>query len=105
MGGGEVRRRALALGEDETIARPAVGVRRFKPPDEFNFPRIFKSLAAGSGPYAERAMDALCGTFERRGLGFPTNGGRAWRPGSGFCGGLGSSGLGGRSVGKTNRNP
>ncbi|MBE3134697.1 MAG: alpha-2-macroglobulin, partial [Acidobacteria bacterium] len=32
------------LGEDETIARLATGIKRFKLPDEFNYIRIFKEL-------------------------------------------------------------
>jgi len=54
------------LGEDETIAKLAVGVRRFKLPDEFNFLRIFKELAEGSDQWARNAMGVLCSTFENR---------------------------------------
>jgi uncharacterized protein YfaS (alpha-2-macroglobulin family) len=32
------------LGEDETIARLATGIKRFKLPDEFNYIRIFKEM-------------------------------------------------------------
>jgi alpha-2-macroglobulin len=34
-----------SLGEDETIARLANGIKRFKLPDEFNFVKIFKDLS------------------------------------------------------------
>ena len=54
------------LGEDETIARLAIGIRRFKLPAEYNFIRIFQKLAGGRGSYASNAMDKLCGTFENR---------------------------------------
>ena len=33
------------LGEDETIARLATGVKRFKLPDEFNFIKIYQRVA------------------------------------------------------------
>jgi len=54
------------LGETETIARLAIGIRRFKLPDEFNYIRIFQKLAAAKGSYAESAMNMLCSTFENR---------------------------------------
>ena len=54
------------LGENETIARLAIGIRRFKLPAEFNFLRIFRKLAAGRGSYASSAMSQLCSTFENR---------------------------------------
>ena len=34
------------LGEDETLAKLATGIKRFKLPDEFNFIKIYQSLAA-----------------------------------------------------------
>ena len=54
------------LGEDETIARLAIGIRRFKLPDEYNYIRIFKNLSAKQGNYASNAMSSLCSTFENR---------------------------------------
>ena len=54
------------LGENETIARLAIGIQRFKLPAEYNFIRIFQKLAAGQGPHATSAMSQLCGTFENR---------------------------------------
>ena len=56
-----------SLGEDETIARLATGVKRFKLPDEFNFIKIYQSIAdnpkTGSG---EAALDQLAQIFENR---------------------------------------
>ena len=40
------------LGEDETIARLATGIKRFKLPDEFNYIRIYQQVAEG-GPAAQ----------------------------------------------------
>jgi len=54
------------LGEDETIARLAIGIRSFKLPDEYNYIRIFKNLSAKQGNYARNAMSSLCSTFENR---------------------------------------
>ena len=54
------------LGEDETIAKLAIGIRRFKLPDEFNFIRIFQKLSEGNDQYAKSAMSMLCTTFENR---------------------------------------
>ncbi|MDY7010244.1 MAG: MG2 domain-containing protein [Planctomycetota bacterium] len=45
------------LGEDETIARLASGIKRFKLPDEFNFIIIYKEL---------KHYDSLAGIFENR---------------------------------------
>jgi uncharacterized protein YfaS (alpha-2-macroglobulin family) len=54
------------LGEDETIARLATGVKRFKLPDEFNFIRIYRQLAAKPGPQQLTALQHLAETFENR---------------------------------------
>ncbi|MCA9055803.1 MAG: alpha-2-macroglobulin, partial [Planctomycetaceae bacterium] len=54
------------LGEDETIARLANGVKRFTMPDEFNPVRIYQQLAAGESGYAERSHAALAQIFEDR---------------------------------------
>jgi len=55
------------LKEDETIARLAVGVRRFKLPDEFNYIKIYEQIAADpqTGHGAE-SLDALAREFENR---------------------------------------
>ena len=56
-----------SLGEDETIARLATGIKRFKLPDEFNFIKIYKTIAddpkTGSG---EAALERLAQIFENR---------------------------------------
>jgi uncharacterized protein YfaS (alpha-2-macroglobulin family) len=54
------------LEENETMARLATGVKRFVLPDEFNYIRIFKELAAAGTGYSESAMDALAEEFENR---------------------------------------
>jgi uncharacterized protein YfaS (alpha-2-macroglobulin family) len=54
------------LGENETIARLASGVKRFTLPDEFNPIVIFQRLAAGDSPYAEQAHYQLAQIFEDR---------------------------------------
>lgn len=55
------------LKDDETIARLASGVKRFKLPDEFNFLRIYHDVAAsGNNPQAERALVTLAGIYESR---------------------------------------
>jgi len=56
------------LEEDETIARLASGVKRFKLPDEHNFIKIFRAVAdesKGSG-HARQAFEELAQTFEDR---------------------------------------
>ncbi|MBN2218496.1 MAG: alpha-2-macroglobulin [Pirellulales bacterium] len=61
---------ALAtLGEDETIARLATGIRRFKLPDECNFIKIYQQIASqrdSSWSTAAVALDRLVGIFENR---------------------------------------
>ena len=55
------------LKDDETIARLATGIKRFKLPDEFNFLRIYRDVAAsGKKPEAERALATLAGIYENR---------------------------------------
>jgi hypothetical protein len=55
------------LGEQETIARLAVGIRRFELPDEFNFVLLLQQIVAddktGMGP---QAADRLAQIFENR---------------------------------------
>ena len=43
------------LGEDETIARLASGIKRFKLPDEFNFIKMYQQVAANSKTEPGRA--------------------------------------------------
>ena len=55
------------LGEDETIARLATGIKRFQLPDEFNYIKIYQYLALRAGkPYKVQALIALAGIFENR---------------------------------------
>jgi alpha-2-macroglobulin len=55
------------LSEDETIARLATGVTRFKLPDEFNFIKIFQQVAAQSKTgYTQNALSQLAQIFENR---------------------------------------
>jgi uncharacterized protein YfaS (alpha-2-macroglobulin family) len=55
------------LGEDETIARLAIGIKRFKVPDEFNWIKIYRRVAdRGKNRYGERARDNLPQIFEDR---------------------------------------
>jgi uncharacterized protein YfaS (alpha-2-macroglobulin family) len=52
------------LTEEETIAKLAVGVRRFKLPDEFNFVKIYKEI--GATPSGEHGLQTLSGIFANR---------------------------------------
>jgi hypothetical protein len=55
------------LGEDETIAKLANGIKRFKLPDEFNFIRLYQRIAArDKSNYASTALEILARTFENR---------------------------------------
>jgi uncharacterized protein YfaS (alpha-2-macroglobulin family) len=55
------------LTDGETIARLAVGVRRFALPDEVNFILIFKDiLSAGNSGYAGNAAQTLAQIYENR---------------------------------------
>jgi len=65
------------LGEDETIARLATGIKRFKLPDEFNYIKIYQQIAAdpkaaivngtvAKTGYAAQSLDTLAQIFEDR---------------------------------------
>lgn len=56
------------LGEDETIARLASGIKRFKLPDEFNFIRIGRALAAAAPeqPFSQHGAQLVAMSFEDR---------------------------------------
>jgi alpha-2-macroglobulin len=55
------------LKDDETIARLATGIKRFQLPDEFNFVRIDRDVAAsGKKAEAQRALTTLAGIYENR---------------------------------------
>jgi uncharacterized protein YfaS (alpha-2-macroglobulin family) len=55
------------LAEDETIARLATGIKRFKVPDEFNYIKIFQQIADDPKTgYGEQSLNELAQTFENR---------------------------------------
>ncbi|HEY2827852.1 MAG TPA: MG2 domain-containing protein [Pirellulales bacterium] len=55
------------LGEDETIARLASGIWRFKLPDEFNFIRIYRQIADDPKTgHGEDSLGQLAQIFENR---------------------------------------
>lgn len=56
------------LSDEETIAKLANGIKRFKLPDEFNFIKIYQQLAADekAGSYREQATDQLARNYENR---------------------------------------
>ena len=54
------------LGENETIARLASGIRRFPLPDEFNFIKIYQQLAEEDPNQRNTALERLAQIFENR---------------------------------------
>lgn len=54
------------LGEDETIAKLATGIKRFKLPDEFNYLRIFKQIAPEKSNHGQQAADIVARTYANR---------------------------------------
>jgi uncharacterized protein YfaS (alpha-2-macroglobulin family) len=55
------------LSDDETIARLATGVKRFKVPDEFNWIKIYERVAGrGKSRFGGVARDSLAGEYENR---------------------------------------
>src|SRR6202035_5037318 len=55
------------LTDDETLARLATGVKRFRLPEEFNFLKIYRQVARdGNRPEATRALQALASIYENR---------------------------------------
>ncbi len=55
------------LGEDETIAQLATGIKRFKLPDEFNFIKLYEQIAdEPQTGFAPESLDALASVFENR---------------------------------------
>lgn len=55
------------LGEDETIANLATGVKRFKLPDEFNPYRIWQTIiASGKSGEGQQARDLVAHFYENR---------------------------------------
>ncbi len=58
------------LGQDETIARTAIGIRRFKLPDDHNFIKLYQQVAdAAQQPHSgheQNALNQLAQLFENR---------------------------------------
>ena len=55
------------LSEEETIARLATGIKRFMQPDEFNFIKLYREIAArGKSSSGEQSVDTLAQIFEDR---------------------------------------
>ena len=55
------------LGEEETIAKLATGIKRFNLPDEFNFIKIFRQIADdGKSVWGQSALSNLASLFENR---------------------------------------
>jgi len=54
------------LGEDETIARLATGIKRFKLPDEYNFIKLLQENAATRGSFADQSLRLLAQIFTDR---------------------------------------
>jgi uncharacterized protein YfaS (alpha-2-macroglobulin family) len=54
------------IGDDETIAKLATGVRRLRLPDEHNFVRIYRSVAASGNGQSANAREKLAQIYENR---------------------------------------
>ncbi|MEI6423013.1 MAG: MG2 domain-containing protein, partial [Lentisphaerota bacterium] len=54
------------LSENETIAKLATGIRRFKLPDEFNYIRSYKKVLSDNDGYSSSAIDQLVSIFTNR---------------------------------------
>ncbi|MFA6294790.1 MAG: hypothetical protein WC637_23560, partial [Victivallales bacterium] len=54
------------LSENETIAKLATGIKRFKLPDEFNYIKIYKKILADNDGYSSSAIDQLVQIFTNR---------------------------------------
>ncbi|MBN2302501.1 MAG: alpha-2-macroglobulin, partial [Lentisphaerae bacterium] len=55
------------LGDDETIARLATGIKRFRLPDEHNYISIYREIADANASYfGEQALNQLASIFENR---------------------------------------
>ncbi|MDR0361467.1 MAG: alpha-2-macroglobulin [Planctomycetota bacterium] len=54
------------LDEDETIARLASGIKRFRLPEDSNFIALFRGVAERNGRRSENARQALASIFENR---------------------------------------
>ncbi|MFA6568893.1 MAG: MG2 domain-containing protein, partial [Victivallales bacterium] len=54
------------LSENETIAKLATGIKRFKLPDEFNYMMIYRKILADNSGYSSLAIDQLVQIFTDR---------------------------------------
>ncbi len=54
------------LSDEETIARLATGIKRFKLPDEFNFLKMYRELATQQGAFGQQAADMFAHIYENR---------------------------------------
>src|SRR5262249_1698202 len=55
------------LSDDETIARLATGIKRFKLPDEYNYIKIYERVAGrGKSTWGEQARDRIASVYEDR---------------------------------------
>lgn len=55
------------LSDEETIARLATGIKRFRLADEFNFIKLYQQIASrNKSPLVDQALDALAQIFEDR---------------------------------------
>ncbi|MEM4248064.1 MAG: alpha-2-macroglobulin, partial [Candidatus Nanoarchaeia archaeon] len=54
------------LSDDETIAKLANGIRKFKLPDEFNPIKIYQKVSEGEDKFAESALSELAEIFTNR---------------------------------------
>ncbi len=54
------------LSEDETIAKLATGIKRFKLPDEYNYIKIYKKILADNDGNGSSAIDYLVDIFKNR---------------------------------------
>jgi uncharacterized protein YfaS (alpha-2-macroglobulin family) len=54
------------LSEDETIAKFATGIKRFKLPDEYNFIKIYRKILNDNDGYSSSAIDRLVEIFKNR---------------------------------------
>lgn len=55
------------LAEDETLAKLATGIKRFKLPDEFNFIKIYQAVATETkGSWARESLQRLANVFTDR---------------------------------------
>ncbi|HBC88810.1 MAG TPA: alpha-2-macroglobulin [Lentisphaeria bacterium] len=54
------------LTEDETIAKLATGIKRFKLPDEYNYIKIYRKILADNDGFSASAINSLVDIFRNR---------------------------------------